>query len=203
MPTPIRFGGVPIGVAIPPIDAPNAVMSIMVVEKRLNCGCVAIGCVDRWLTMESPIGNIMAAVAVLLIHIDRTTDDAAKDQQEATRAAADQPRRQGREGDAPVQAVDVHRFREDETADEEEDDRIGKRRERLRRRRDPQHDGQQRPEQRRDGERQRFGDPQHHDEDDDGREAVGLRRQRRDRQGEHQQEQERRRRTGRRSSAAG
>jgi len=28
--------------------------------------------------MESPIGNIMAAVAVLLIHIDRTTDTAPK-----------------------------------------------------------------------------------------------------------------------------
>ncbi len=153
--------------------------------------------------MDIPIGNIIAAVAVLLIHIEMTTETAPNDDEEASGAAADQARRQRRERDASVEAVHVHRLGEDEAPDEQEDDGIGERRERLRGRSDLQHDGEQRPEQRRDGERKRLGDPEHDDQDDDGRQAMRLRRERCHREGEDDEEQERRQRAGRRSSGAG
>ncbi len=67
MPMPIRFGGVPTGVPMPPIDAPNEVMSIVTSanwrapEAPLRARCAQI---------DSPIGNIIAVVAVLLIHME-------------------------------------------------------------------------------------------------------------------------------------
>jgi hypothetical protein len=69
MPMPIRFGGVPTGVAMPPIDAPNAVMSII---TNANWRAPAMPLRARCATIDRPIGNIIAVVAVLLIHIDRT-----------------------------------------------------------------------------------------------------------------------------------
>ena len=37
MPMPIRFGGVPTGVPIPPIDAANAVTSIIAIANLRTC----------------------------------------------------------------------------------------------------------------------------------------------------------------------
>src|SRR3990170_8053960 len=69
MPMPIRFGGVPIGVAIPPTDAPYATMSITAVEY------VSLKCLPpsaSFIVLISPmaIGSIIAATAVLLIHME-------------------------------------------------------------------------------------------------------------------------------------
>ena len=88
---PIRFGGVPTGVAMPPIDAPNDVISIMPSAKRRTAACwpVAVRC--RWAMIDRPIGNIIAVVAVLLIHIDSTVHTAAVDEQDADRAASRRP----------------------------------------------------------------------------------------------------------------
>ena len=69
MPMPIRFGGVPIGVPMPPIEAPNAVISIIAIaNSRLSAPTPDPSV--RWATIDSPIGNIIAVVAVLLIHIE-------------------------------------------------------------------------------------------------------------------------------------
>jgi len=75
-PIPIRLGGVPTGVARPPIEAAKAVES----KSRVPyCGlsCPFRGCDSRKLRIETPIGNIIAVVAVLLIHIDRLPVTAA------------------------------------------------------------------------------------------------------------------------------
>jgi hypothetical protein len=73
MPTPMRLGGVPTGVPIPPIDAANDVISIIAIANRRTCSRDAVAEVRaRCDTIDSPIGNIMAVVAVLLIHIDTT-----------------------------------------------------------------------------------------------------------------------------------
>jgi hypothetical protein len=69
LPIPIRFGGVPIGVPMPPIDAPNAATSIIAVATSLLAGSDSRPPV-RCATIDRPIGNIMAVVAVLLIHIE-------------------------------------------------------------------------------------------------------------------------------------
>ncbi len=69
MPLPIKLGGVPIGVAMPPTDGPNVAISIIAVAKFRLAGsdsCPFVKCA----TIDSPIGNIMAVVAVLLIHIE-------------------------------------------------------------------------------------------------------------------------------------
>ena len=69
MPMPIRFGGVPIGVPMPPTEAPKAAISIIAIAKsRLPCSPSrpSVMCA----TIDSPIGNIIAVVAVLLIHIE-------------------------------------------------------------------------------------------------------------------------------------
>ena len=68
MPMPIRFGGVPTGVPMPPIDGPNDVISIIASVRR-TCALFA-DVRDRCAMIDNPIGNIMAVVAVLLIHID-------------------------------------------------------------------------------------------------------------------------------------
>ena len=70
---PIRFGGVPTGVAMPPTDAPNDVISISPsANRRTRPRAASSGGARRirWLTIASPIGNIIAVVAVLLIHIE-------------------------------------------------------------------------------------------------------------------------------------
>ena len=74
MPMPIRFGGVPTGVAMPPTEAPNDVISISRqrelphrVPRRLRRAAPRA---SGALTIDSPIGNIIAVVAVLLIHIE-------------------------------------------------------------------------------------------------------------------------------------
>ncbi len=70
MPMPIRFGGVPTGVPMPPIDGPNDVISIMAsAKRRTSAGCV-VAVRIRCATIDSPMGNIIAVVAVLLIHIE-------------------------------------------------------------------------------------------------------------------------------------
>ena len=92
MPMPIRFGGVPTGVPIPPIEAPNAVISII---ASANCADRAGGAAlvrVRCATIDSPIGNIIAVVAVLLIHIDSTVQTRAVDDQDARGAGADELR---------------------------------------------------------------------------------------------------------------
>src|SRR5918993_1559746 len=70
MPMPIRFGGVPTGVAIPPTEAPNAVISIIAIAKLRTFTPVRARCA----TIESPIGNIIAIDAV---HEHRLRQDEA------------------------------------------------------------------------------------------------------------------------------
>ena len=71
MPMPIRFGGVPTGVPMPPIDAPNDVISIIAsANLRIAAAELAAHPVRRCATIDRPIGNIIAVVAVLLIHIE-------------------------------------------------------------------------------------------------------------------------------------
>ena len=67
---PIRFGGVPIGVPIPPIDAPNAVISIIVGRESRLAGASAFRRPVRCARSRARSGNIIAVVAVLLIHIE-------------------------------------------------------------------------------------------------------------------------------------
>ena len=75
IPIPIRFGGVPTGVPMPPIDAPNDVINIMASANARRLAAEE-GSFDvarlRCASIDSPIGNIIAVVAVLLIHIERT-----------------------------------------------------------------------------------------------------------------------------------
>jgi hypothetical protein len=70
IPMPIRFGGVPTGVATPPIDAPNDVISIV---TSASCRAPAVPRRAWCVTTDSPIGNIMAVAAVLLIHIESSS----------------------------------------------------------------------------------------------------------------------------------
>src|SRR5687768_13372157 len=94
-PTPIRFGGVPTGVPMPPIVAANDVTSIIAIAYRwkwVSPFSVLAGPHPRSLSLggfaprsgrgrlrsppssdntASPSGNIIAVVAVLLIHIDK------------------------------------------------------------------------------------------------------------------------------------
>ena len=70
-PMPIRLGGVPMGVPIPPTDAPNAAHQHHRGRERRGCARVRLaGPRVRCATIDSPIGNIIAVVAVLLIHIE-------------------------------------------------------------------------------------------------------------------------------------
>ena len=69
-PMPIRFGGVPTGVAMPPTDAANDVTSIMLMAKRRTASGEAVPRRPTWPTIDRPIGNSIAVVAVLLIHIE-------------------------------------------------------------------------------------------------------------------------------------
>ena len=71
-PIPIRFGGVPTGVAIPPTEAPNEVMSIITVANLRSASSCPADPLRNCATIDTPIGNIIAVVAVLLIHIEMT-----------------------------------------------------------------------------------------------------------------------------------
>ena len=76
MPIPIRFGGVPTGVPMPPIDGPNDVISIIASANRRTMRLVAATVRDRCAMIDKPIGNIIAVVAVLLIHIESAVQTA-------------------------------------------------------------------------------------------------------------------------------
>ena len=65
----IRLGGVPIGVAMPPTEGPKVAISIMAVAKLRLAGSDSRPFV-RCETIDNPMGNIIAVVAVLLIHIE-------------------------------------------------------------------------------------------------------------------------------------
>ena len=67
-PTPIRFGGVPTGVPSPPIDAANDAERRSAVPYAASRARPA--CCSSTARSESPIGYIIATVAVLLIHIE-------------------------------------------------------------------------------------------------------------------------------------
>ena len=62
------FGGVPISVALPPIDAAYAMPSMSAIPNSYG---PSWSCGRNISPTAMPIGNIMAAVAVLLIHIER------------------------------------------------------------------------------------------------------------------------------------
>ncbi len=75
MPIPIRFGGVPTGVPMPPIDGPNDVISIIASAYRRTIA-LSGDVRDRCAMIDKPIGNIIAVVAVLLIHIESAVQTA-------------------------------------------------------------------------------------------------------------------------------
>ncbi len=68
---PIRFGGVPTGVPIPPMEAPNDVINIIATANVRILASELNVTFRRCATIDNPIGNIIAVVAVLLIHIER------------------------------------------------------------------------------------------------------------------------------------
>ena len=70
IPIAIKFGGVPTGVAIPPIEEANAMVSIKPVLYLYLLKLSPLSDV-RVFKILIPIGNIMAVVAVLLNHIER------------------------------------------------------------------------------------------------------------------------------------
>ena len=187
MPMPIRFGGVPTGVPMPPIDAPNEVMSIITSanwrapEAPVRARCAHDRQADR--IHHRRRGGVA--------HPHREQHrDAAEHQQDARGAGADELPRQRGVGDAPIHAVDEHRLGQDEAADEDEDHRVGKRRERLAHRRDPQDDREHRAEHGGDRQRQRLGDPEHDHHRQDAGQAVRGRRERQ-RRGEQRDEEQR------------
>ena len=67
MPTAMRFGGVPTGVAMPPREQQYVVISISAVPYFL--GMSAVDSMNR--ISDIPRGTSIAAVAVLLIHAER------------------------------------------------------------------------------------------------------------------------------------
>ena len=131
-PMPIRLGGVPTGVAMPPTDAANDVISIMLMAKRRTRvrrrrAAQADVADDRQADREHHRGRRRVADP----HRDQRRHAAVGDEH-PHRAGADQPRRQRRERDAPIEAVHEHRLGQHEAADEQEDDRIGERGQRRR-----------------------------------------------------------------------
>ena len=70
-PANIKFGGVPINVLIPPIDALYAIPNIKALPKILFSFSIVFGLSFSWSTIAIAIGNIITAVAVLEIHIER------------------------------------------------------------------------------------------------------------------------------------
>ncbi len=68
-PMPMRLGGVPTGVASPPMDAANEVISISPVAYRGSMAASVPGALSA-ARMESAMPNIMAVVAVLEIHAE-------------------------------------------------------------------------------------------------------------------------------------
>ena len=139
-----------------------------------------------------PRGNIIAVVAVLLIHIERkqvtpaytTTSRSPLDPTHADASAVNASRRSRRCAIMP--------FGEDEAADEQKNDGIGERRVRDLRGGDAEDDAQRRPEQRGDGERQRLRHPEHDHQREHGPDALRGRSQR----ARQQQNRDRQRRSG-------
>jgi hypothetical protein len=67
MPMPIRFGGVPTGVPMPPMDGAKRRDQH---DTSANCRAPAVPPRARCAHIDNPIGYIIAVVAVLLIHIE-------------------------------------------------------------------------------------------------------------------------------------
>jgi len=78
MPRPIRFGGVPTGVPTPPMEAAKVSISISRRAKRRTPAGLPAALSVRCVTIESAMGNSIAAVAVLLIHIESAVATAPK-----------------------------------------------------------------------------------------------------------------------------
>jgi hypothetical protein len=129
-PMPIRFGGVPTGVPSPPIDAPNDVESSSALPYAGGTEPRSPNDSSEWRS-DTPIGNIIAVVAVLLIHIEIAACRDRIGREDRARAARRCREAKDREREAPVEPVEVDRLRDHERPDEHEDQRIGERRERL------------------------------------------------------------------------
>src|SRR5262245_49082480 len=70
-PSPITLGGVPMGVASPPTEAANDVISIMpVAYRRSIVPASGLAGSYRNLRIDSPIASIIAVVAVFEIHAE-------------------------------------------------------------------------------------------------------------------------------------
>ena len=83
-PRPIRLGGVPIGVASPPIDAANDVISMSAVAYcREMRGPPSFSCSKRKPRIDIPIANIMAVVAVLEIQAEMNGGHRAEREEDA------------------------------------------------------------------------------------------------------------------------
>jgi len=70
IPMPIRFGGVPTGVAMPPMLHENAIINSSAIEY-LPCPSASPRPAGSVRNTPRPIGSIIAVVAVLEIHIDK------------------------------------------------------------------------------------------------------------------------------------
>ena len=66
-----KFGGVPIRVAIPPIEALYAIASIRVLPKTIFSFSIVFGLSLSCEIIAKPTGKIITAVAVFEIHIER------------------------------------------------------------------------------------------------------------------------------------
>ena len=170
MPMPIRFGGVPTGVPMPPIEAPNDVISI---TTSANWRAPAAPPRARCAHIDSPMGYIIAVVAVLLIHIERSMVIPPNTSRMRVALVPTKRCGQRRVGNPLIDAVHEHRLGQDEAADEDEDHGIGERRERRADRDDPQDHREHRAEHRGDRERQRLGDPEHDHHRQDAGQFVG------------------------------
>ena len=121
MPMPMRLGGVPTGVPIPPMEAANDVMSI---AARANCRAPVPPVRARCAAIDSPIGYIMAVVAVLLIHMERTRRDPSVDDEHSPGSRPDESPREPGVHNPPIDAVHEHRLGQHEPTHEHEDDGI-------------------------------------------------------------------------------
>ena len=68
MPIPIKLGGVPTGVAIPPTEAPYATINITPVLSFLKSAFASISSKAR--SIPKAIGKTIAVVAVLETHME-------------------------------------------------------------------------------------------------------------------------------------
>ncbi len=188
MPMPIRFGGVPIGVPMPPIEAPNAAINIIAVAKFRLAGCDSRPCV-RCATIDRPIGNIIAVVAVLLIHIEMPVATAPKTNR--IRVGLPPTARDDRAPNAIRRSRPCANIASASMKLPMNRKMIGsaKGARTVRAGADLKNHREHRADQRRHRERQRLGHPQHHHHRQDGRETMRRRgqRQRREQHGNQQQ----------------